>query len=440
MEPKNKKKVTRGDTTLKTYYLKKDILHLAHEPLLEKFRSFAAYAKRMKKVVGKRKWSEAERLQKARPAYSLEHLVRERYPRFCDALADLDDALCMIFLFAALPSQIVQERGEAIENGIISKQHQNTSQVCQRLADEFMLFVTKAKALRKAFISIKGIYYQAEMPDGTCVNWIVPHKFPQAIPSDVDFRVMNTFLEFYITLLGFVNCRLFKGLHLVYPPKAVGGVSCGKTGLDAYALEEEQSVAKQDIPVEIAPTEEEASSKSKQLFEGKVFFVGREVPRTAVEFVIRAFGGTIAGWQGEETGSEADAESNPSINYQLIDRPKLPNAIHLGRFYVQPQFVFDCVNAGKLLTNTHDYAPGAVLPPHLSPFVVGRAEGGENDEDLALKRPSNAQVLDELQQEAAAEAAEEVEQVEERKKMAASMLSKKTRKLYEHLTAGGSKH
>lgn len=38
-------------------------------------------------------------------------------------------------------------------------------------------------------------------------------------PDDVDYRVMQTFVEFYTTLLGFINFKLYHSINLHYPPK-----------------------------------------------------------------------------------------------------------------------------------------------------------------------------------------------------------------------------
>jgi len=45
-----------------------------------------------------------------------------------------------------------------------------------------------------------------------------------------------------------------------------------------------------------------------------------------------------------------------------------PQILKSFRYYIQPQWVFDCVNHRKLLP-VEDYFPGVELPPHLSPFV-----------------------------------------------------------------------
>lgn len=40
------------------------------------------------------------------------------------------------------------------------------------------------------------------------------------MPIDVDYRVMSTFLDFYITLIKFVNYKLYVMEGLQYPPEA----------------------------------------------------------------------------------------------------------------------------------------------------------------------------------------------------------------------------
>jgi pescadillo protein len=88
------------------------------------------------------------------------------YPSFVDAIRDVDDALCMIFLFASLPSSL-RIPPTLIEN-------------CTRLAAEWQLYVIRSKSLRKVFLSIKGIYYQAEIM-GEPVTWLVPYMFTQTV-------------------------------------------------------------------------------------------------------------------------------------------------------------------------------------------------------------------------------------------------------------------
>ena len=103
--------------------------------------------------------------------------------------------------------------------------------MCQRLAKEFNYYIIKSRSLKKVFLSIKGIYYQAEI-QGQTATWIVPYIFTQKMPADVDYKVMLTFLEFYETLMKFVNYKLFKSISLKYPPKVDQGL---ESKLDSFS-------------------------------------------------------------------------------------------------------------------------------------------------------------------------------------------------------------
>ncbi|XP_015669135.1 pescadillo homolog [Protobothrops mucrosquamatus] len=382
-EPKHKKKVNKGSTAARTFYLLKDIKFLLHEPIVNKFREYKVFVRKLRKAYGKSEWNTVQRLKDNKPTYKLDHIVKERYPTFVDALRDLDDALSMCVLFSTFPRT--------------GKCHVQTIQLCRRLTVEFLNFVIASRGLRKVFLSIKGIYYQAEVL-GQLITWITPYAFSHNHPTDVDYRVMATFTEFYTTLLGFVNFRLYQSLNLHYPPKIESHCSAESKLEDgeAYALDSESTLEKlsalstslarvvapniedeaevDEFPVEGETAEEEEArqkeekdlEKQKKLFEGLQFFLNREVPREPLAFVIRCFGGKVS-WDKSVCIGATYEVTDPCVTHQIVDRPNVEQQV-VGRYYLQPQWVFDSVNA-KMCLPVADYFPGVMLPPHLSPFV-----------------------------------------------------------------------
>ncbi|KAG6963914.1 hypothetical protein JG688_00007938 [Phytophthora aleatoria] len=433
--PREPKKKPSGKD--KTYYYLKDVMFLAHEPVLEKFRAFKTFMKKVKKAMGKKDYEDAKRKHENRPTYELDHIVKERYPRFVDALGDLDDALCLVHLFALMPTG----------NGI----HAEVTSMCLRLVREWQNYVVATRALTKVFVSIKGIYYQANV-QGQTITWLVPHQFTPTVDKRVDVRVMLTFLEFYEVLLKFVNAQLYLQIGVAYPPKINLQLDAAGAQLAALELErlkededkedveeEDEETESKDIsqqqkesekriktlvgaiqdddveeyeedeatygemsePLEAAFASNELAAQiyseqrkersEKSLFSGLTFFLSREVPSACLELVLRSHGATL-GWDGE--GSPFDEKSS-RITHHIMDRPHQGHR-YFNREYVQPQWVFDSVNNGMLLPLTR-YVPGAELPPHLSPFVNDQQEGYTPEYRKELEKLKSAsQVLREV--------------------------------------------
>jgi len=101
------------------------------------------------------------------------------------------------------------------------------------------------------------------------------------------------------------------------------------------------------------------------------FWISREVVKESLEFIIKSFGGKVV-WDGE--GSIIKNEEDDSITHQIVDRGNVTYKNIKSRDYIQPQYVYDCVNA-KVMLPTDKYTPGSKLPPHLSPFVDYEKEG-----------------------------------------------------------------
>ncbi|XP_012152384.2 pescadillo homolog [Megachile rotundata] len=385
-EPRNRRRAQKGEPGIKILYHKKDIQFLMHEPIIWKLRDQKIFNRKVAKARSLKEYSEMKRYLSNHPTITVDHIVKERYPTFIDALRDLDDCLTLCFLFSTFPS--------------LHRIPREQSLLCRRLTVEFLHAVINAKALRKVFVSIKGYYYQAEIK-GQTITWIVPHHFcfePQA-KLDVDFKIMSTFVEFYITMLGFVNYRLYHTLNLYYPPKLTNAENSEKALVDEEVYVSERIAALNVSLVNLDPStqfvedeememdqftnegdatkleearlEAEKVKKLKTLFKGLKIFLNREVPREPLVFIIRCFGGEVSWDKLLFVGATFD-ETDETITHQIVDRPSMSKQ-YISRYYVQPQWIFDSVNARELLP-VEKYLMGCILPPHLSPFSDSRQD------------------------------------------------------------------
>ncbi|KRT83798.1 hypothetical protein AMK59_3953 [Oryctes borbonicus] len=379
-EPRNRKRAQKGTPGIKTLYHIKDIQFLMHEPIIWKLREYKIFNRKVGRAKAIKDFKAMRRYLENHPTLKLDHIVKERYPTFIDAVRDLDDCLTLCFLFSTFPSLPHIPRSQ--------------SDLCRRLTMEFLHAVIEAKALRKVFISIKGYYYQAEIK-GQTITWIVPHHFsfePQS-RTEVDFKIMSTFVEFYTIMLGFVNFRLYHTLNLFYPPKfaimdnpndkekalvdenvfvaervAALNIPLSKSTTGAEDDVEIDNFSLEENPesVEEARKEAESLKTLKTLFKGLKFFLNREVPREPLVFIIRCFGGEVS-WEKSLFIGATFEETDESITHHIVDRSSIDKK-YISRYYIQPQWIFDCVNARTLLPITK-YLMGEILPPHLSPFV-----------------------------------------------------------------------
>lgn len=203
---------------------------------------------------------------------------------------------------------------------------------------------------------------------------------------------MSTFVEFYSIMLGFVNFKSYEEIGLIYPPKLsisqkpdekldeqdfndefLASLNCDFVKVNESTEEDgsngdEFPLADEENPevLEQAKIEEENLRKQKNLFKGLKFFLNREIPREPFVLALRSFSGEVS-WDNTAALGCTYQESDETITHHIIDRP-LVGKTYINRVYVQPQWVFDCINECMLLP-VDEYLPGAVLPPHLSPFV-----------------------------------------------------------------------
>uniref|UniRef100_A0A2K6LCE2 Pescadillo homolog n=1 Tax=Rhinopithecus bieti TaxID=61621 RepID=A0A2K6LCE2_RHIBE len=338
-EPKHKKKVNKGSTLARTFYLIKDIRFLLHEAIINKFREYKVLVREVQKAYGK------NHLKDNKPNYKLDHIIKEWYPTFIDALWDLNNAFSLCFLFSTFPQ-------------------------------------TGKGSVQTTHHGVHALHHRCSCP--ATRSWdSTTYAFSHDHPADMDYRVMAT-------LLGFVNfclcqeAKAIEGTHALDSNSSMeklAALSASLVCMVVPATEEKPKV--DEFPTDGETRKElEAQEKHKKLSESLKFFLNLEVPREALAFVIRSFLGEVSWDKSLCIGATYDV-TNSHITHQIFDRPGQQTSI-IGRCYLQ------------LLLPVAEYFPGVQPAPHLSPFVTEK-EGDyippEKLRLLALQRGGDPGIL-----------------------------------------------
>ena len=137
------------------------------------------------------------------------------------------------------------------------------------------------------------------------------------MPIDVDYRVMSTFLDFYITLMKFVNYKLYLMDGYQYPPENESIEDNAENGAVSeylsYRIEKISRNSDIDDKYKIDEEFEHENLETEKflLFKGLHFYLSTEVPRESLEYTILAMGGTIT--------YEFDPQ-NQAITHVITDR------------------------------------------------------------------------------------------------------------------------
>merc|ERR1712212_1220412 len=131
---------------------------------------------------------------------------------------------------------------------------------------------------------------------------------------------------------------LYNGLNLTYPPKLVGCDAEDSSNDEMVAALNQslhRTVMPDEVPeldvipmtddtaaIEAARKEAEAVEQQTKLFNGLKFFLGREVPREPLVFMIRSVGGE-ASWEKSVAPGATFLETDERITHHISDRPTI---------------------------------------------------------------------------------------------------------------------
>jgi pescadillo protein len=356
------------DKAHRTYYHIKDIRYLESDKLIDYLAEEKIHRRKLTKAIAKKDRLRIRRLKANKPELNVDHIIRQRYPRFEQAIGDLSDPLSLLSLISSFPGHRLYKIPPQITRSY------------KLIMDMFKSLIVKKRLLSKVFLATKGVYYEAMLGMGIPVVWIEPYESTAVLPVDVDYKMLMTFSHFYSSLIKFTMARLYNLSRVEFPPLLIKD-NQPRTYGDFFLKDKEQTEENEGMVDKEFQQNETVrkmidwnSSKKTNLFNGFVFFISREVRKNIFEFLAKSYGAKVV-WS--EDNFDSEEYKNEEITHVISDR-KLENIKDRERYanreFVQPQWICDCINFNHLL-KVRDYLPGKPLPPHLSPFETSQREG-----------------------------------------------------------------
>eukprot|EP00835_Amoeboradix_gromovi_P004427 NODE_344_length_10554_cov_0.516308.p3 type:complete len:485 gc:universal NODE_344_length_10554_cov_0.516308:7944-6490(-) len=355
-------------------------------------------------------------------------IIQQNYPKFYNIWYDLDDILSLLYCVKYLPCN----------EYIGSKEIQKT----EELLDQFELLLKKLKiGITKSFISIKGVYIQFYLQDQP-ITYVVPLHASQVEDIDVDYKVMTTFHMYYQCVMEHFLFKMAKLNKFEFPLTETAAVpkTLESVAMDSAAEPSDADITLKDFDVNKALFH---ASKNASLFQSKTFVLHREIPRSLFKFIIECCGGKVL-------YAEAVIEETDVI--EVCDKPlSLLKLVYENGRAVQPQYIIDCLNAGKLIAYD-GYRAGELLPSHVSPFedasgTLATAEMVDSAEQQIM-REEEMDALNNSEEEETGFIVKESEELNNqiseesialKKEVAKASMTQKDRRLLGHIIANKSK-
>ncbi|KAI5148333.1 pescadillo [Enteropsectra breve] len=270
------------------------------------------------------KYNRTDRIHKfCEEEYGLTALVKQKYKSFGDSLCDLGNSVRNLHYVSML------------------QVHDATS-----VLDEFYDFVVAKQLLSSAFLAQRGIYFGLNIKS-VVVVWQVPYP-NNTLAEVVEEKIEQQPVSYSREGLDFLDLEEFSSsdeeneLTDLNDPEKLD-ISLMKYAAPLHEIHTKAVLHKLTKLLHSA-------EKRKGVFAGLKFNINVDYLNKEMMFVLKS--------------EDAEIVTYDNADYIIADKVE---SINKNAVYVQPQYIFDCLNK-KMLISPSEYFVGKTLPKHVSPF------------------------------------------------------------------------